>query len=108
MEIYAKLAELGWLGVAIPEEYGGSGGGMVDLCLLLEEISRGQIPAGEFGISSIVAGAYERFGTEEQKQEILGRDRRRQRRGDRDVRARGRLGRRQPLLPGRARRTATS
>jgi isovaleryl-CoA dehydrogenase len=71
MEIYAKLAELGWLGVAIPEEYGGSGGGMVDLCLLLEEISRGQIPAGEFGISSIVAGAYERFGTDEQKQEIL-------------------------------------
>ena len=71
MEIYAKLAELGWLGVAIPEEYGGSGGGMVDLCLLLEEISRGQVPAGEFGISSIVAGAYERFGTEEQKQEIL-------------------------------------
>jgi alkylation response protein AidB-like acyl-CoA dehydrogenase len=71
MEIYAKLAELGWLGVAIPEEYGGSSGGMVDLCLLLEEISRGMIPAGEFGISSIVAGAYERFGTEEQKQEIL-------------------------------------
>jgi alkylation response protein AidB-like acyl-CoA dehydrogenase len=71
MEIYAKLAELGWLGVAIPEEYGGSGGGMVDLCLLLEEISLGQVPAGEFGISSIVAGAYERFGTEEQKHEIL-------------------------------------
>ena len=71
MEIYAKLAELGWLGVAIPEEYGGSGGGMVDMCILLEEISRGQIPAGEFGISAIVAGAYERFGTDEQKQDIL-------------------------------------
>jgi isovaleryl-CoA dehydrogenase len=71
MEIYAKLAELGWLGVAIPEEYGGSGGGMVDLCLFLEEISRGMVPAGEFGISSIVAGAYERFGTDEQKEEIL-------------------------------------
>jgi alkylation response protein AidB-like acyl-CoA dehydrogenase len=71
MELYGKLADLGWLGVAIPEEYGGSGGGMVDLCLFLEEISRGMIPAGEFGISSIVAGAYERFGTEEQKEEIL-------------------------------------
>jgi len=71
MELYRKLADLGWLGVAIPEEYGGSGGGMVDLCLFLEEISRGMIPAGEFGISSIVAGAYERFGTEEQKEEIL-------------------------------------
>jgi isovaleryl-CoA dehydrogenase len=71
MELYRRLADLGWLGVAIPEEYGGSGGGMVDLCLFLEEISRGMIPAGEFGISSIVAGAYERFGTEEQKEEIL-------------------------------------
>ena len=29
-EIYEKLAELGWLGVSIDEEYGGSGGGMVD------------------------------------------------------------------------------
>lgn len=72
MELYRKLAELGWLGVAIPEEYGGSGGGMVDLCLALEEFSLGQIPAAEFGISSIVAGAYERFGTDEQKREILG------------------------------------
>jgi isovaleryl-CoA dehydrogenase len=71
MDLYRKVADLGWLGVAIPEEYGGSGGGMVDLCLFLEEISRGMIPVGEFGISSIVAGAYERFGTEEQKQEIL-------------------------------------
>ncbi len=71
MELYRRLGELGWLGAAIPEAYGGSGGGMVDLCILLEEIGHGQIPAGEFGISSIVAGAYERFGTEEQKQEIL-------------------------------------
>ena len=29
-EIYEKLADLGWLGVSIDEEYGGSGGGMVD------------------------------------------------------------------------------
>ncbi len=71
MDTYRKLAELGWLGVAIPEEYGGAGGGAVDMCILLEEIARGQIPAGEFGISAIVAGAYERFGTEEQKQKML-------------------------------------
>jgi isovaleryl-CoA dehydrogenase len=71
MELYRRIAELGWLGVAIPEEYGGSGGGAVDMCILLEEIARGLIPAGEFGISAIVAKAYERFGTEEQKQEIL-------------------------------------
>ena len=43
-ELYSQVAELGWLGVAIPEEYGGTGGGMVDLCLLLEESARALIP----------------------------------------------------------------
>jgi isovaleryl-CoA dehydrogenase len=70
-ELYAQVAELGWLGVAIGEQYGGSGGGMVDLCLFLEESSYGQIPIGSFAVTSIVAGAYERFGTEEQKEDIL-------------------------------------
>jgi alkylation response protein AidB-like acyl-CoA dehydrogenase len=71
-DVYREVAELGWLGVAIPEQYGGSGGGLVDLCLFLEEFSKGQIPIGGFGVSMIVAGAYERFGTEEQKERMLG------------------------------------
>jgi len=40
-ELYEKLAELGWLGVAIDERWGGSGGGMVDACIFLEETARG-------------------------------------------------------------------
>jgi isovaleryl-CoA dehydrogenase len=71
-EMYGKVADLGWFGVAIPEQYGGSGGGAVDMCLLFEESTRGLIPIGFFGVSMITAGAYLRFGTEEQKQEILG------------------------------------
>src|SRR5246127_460463 len=71
-ELYEKIAGLGWLGVAIPEQYGGSGGGAVDLCLLCEEFARGMIPMGFYSVSMIVAGAYERFGTDEQKREILG------------------------------------
>jgi isovaleryl-CoA dehydrogenase len=71
-EIYEKLARLGWLGVSIDESYGGSGGGMVDACIFLEETMRGLLPIGGYGVSLIVAGAYERFGTEEQKREILG------------------------------------
>jgi isovaleryl-CoA dehydrogenase len=71
-ELYERVAELGWLGVAIPEEYGGSGGGMVDLCLFLEESSRGMAPIGAFGVTMIVGGAYERFGSEEQKRAMLG------------------------------------
>jgi alkylation response protein AidB-like acyl-CoA dehydrogenase len=71
-EIYQRVADLGWFGVAIDEQYGGSGGGAVDMCLLFEESARGQIPIGFFGVSMITAGAFQRFGTEEQKQEILG------------------------------------
>jgi isovaleryl-CoA dehydrogenase len=70
--LYAKIADLGWLGCAIPEPYGGSGGGAVDVTLLCEEFARGQIPMGFFTVSMITAGAFERFGTEDQKQEILG------------------------------------
>ena len=70
-EIYEKLAELGWLGVGIDEEFGGSGGGMVDQCIFLEETMCGLVPMAGYGVSLIVAGAYERFGTEEQKREIL-------------------------------------
>lgn len=70
-ELYAKVAELGWLGVAIPERHGGSGGGAVDLCLFLEETWRGRAPLFAFGTSMIVAGAYARFGSEAQQAAML-------------------------------------
>jgi alkylation response protein AidB-like acyl-CoA dehydrogenase len=70
--LYEQMAALGWVGVAIPEQYGGQGAGMVDACLFMEETTRGLAPIGGFGVSLIVAGAYQRFGTEQQKQEILG------------------------------------
>ena len=70
--LYERIAGLGWLGVAIPEQYGGSGGGAIDMCLLCEEFARGQIPMGFFPVSMITAGAVGRFGTEELKREILG------------------------------------
>jgi len=71
-ELYERIADLGWLGVAIPEAYGGTGGGAVDMCLLCEEFARGMIPMAFFSVSMITAGAFGRFGTEEQKQEIMG------------------------------------
>jgi alkylation response protein AidB-like acyl-CoA dehydrogenase len=71
-EVYERVAELGWIGVSIPREYGGSGGGAVDMCLMLEETSRGMIPIQFVGVSLITAGAVGRFGSEELKQEILG------------------------------------
>jgi len=70
--LYRKMAELGWLGVTIPDGYGGSGGGMLDACLFMEESSRGLAPIGGYATTLIVAGAAQRFGTEEQKADILG------------------------------------
>jgi isovaleryl-CoA dehydrogenase len=70
--IYKQMAELGWLGLTIPEDYGGSGGTMLDACLFMEETSRGLAPIGGYSTTLIVAGATKRFGTEEQKQNILG------------------------------------
>jgi alkylation response protein AidB-like acyl-CoA dehydrogenase len=72
-EVAAKMAELGWYGLQIPEEYGGSGGSFLDATLFLEETARCQIPVGAYGVTLIVVGALNRFGTEEQKRELLGR-----------------------------------
>ncbi len=71
-EIYRKMADLGWLGVTIAEEHGGSGGGMVDACIFMEETSRGLAPIGGYATTLIVAGATQRFGSAEQKADILG------------------------------------
>ncbi|GAB1510748.1 acyl-CoA dehydrogenase family protein [Actinophytocola sp. KF-1] len=71
-ELYRKMADLGWLGVAVPEEYGGAGQGMVDLVLFLEHTAYWQAPIGGFATSAITAASYEKFGSEDQKRQVLG------------------------------------
>ena len=71
--IIDKAAELGFLGVAFPPEYGGGGFGELGYCLMLEEISRG------CNSTAVVIGGHESLGTmaiylagtEEQKQKYL-------------------------------------
>ncbi|MGY4101861.1 acyl-CoA dehydrogenase family protein [Nocardia sp. R16R-3T] len=70
--IYAKLAELGYLGIAIPEEYGGSGGDLFDQCLLHEQLYRGLAPVHAIGSTHTVAGIYKKFASEQQKKDMLG------------------------------------
>lgn len=71
-EVYRKMADLGWLGIALPEAYGGADGSMTDLLVFLEETAYHQAPIGGFGTTIITAGAIRRFGSEEQKSELLG------------------------------------
>jgi alkylation response protein AidB-like acyl-CoA dehydrogenase len=56
-EIIKKLAELGLLGAAIPEEYGGGGFGEVGYCIMQEEISRACLSTATF------IGAHQSIGT---------------------------------------------
>jgi alkylation response protein AidB-like acyl-CoA dehydrogenase len=70
--LYAKLAEAGYLGISIPEEYGGAGGDLTDQCLLHEELYRGLAPVHAIGGTHTVAGILKRYGTEAQKKELLG------------------------------------
>jgi len=53
-ELWRKMAELGWLGMAFPEKYGGSGGEFMDVAILIEEMGRSLLP-GPF-LSSVVLG----------------------------------------------------
>lgn len=69
---YEKLAKLGYLGVSIPEEYGGSGGGLTEQVVLFDELFYGLAPVHGAGTSHTVAGIYKRFATEEQKRTALG------------------------------------
>jgi alkylation response protein AidB-like acyl-CoA dehydrogenase len=72
-DVARQMAELGWYGLTIDERYGGSGGTFLDAALFLEEFSYGRAPIGGYPVTLIVVGALNRFGTEEQKSDLLGR-----------------------------------
>ncbi len=69
--LYARLASAGLLAASIPEEYGGSGGGLTEQCLLFEELFRGLAPLHGAGPSHTVAGVYKHFASEDQKKRML-------------------------------------
>ena len=69
-ELWTKMAELGWTGLIIPEEYGGIGGSFLDVAALLEEMGRACLP-GPFFSSLIGTLAILEAGSEEQKKELL-------------------------------------
>src|SRR5262245_50961247 len=52
--VWKKMAELGWMGLIIPEEHGGSGGDFVDMVVVLEEMGRAVLPGPFF--STVVLG----------------------------------------------------
>jgi len=69
-EVWKKMAELGWMGLIIPEEYGGMGYTFQDLVVLLEEIGRNILPGPLIATITSTFAILE-AGTEEQKKELL-------------------------------------
>ena len=70
-ELWQEMAELGWMGLAFPEKYGGGSMNFLDLAVLLEEIGRACLPSPFF--STVVLGGLPilDLSSEEQKQEYL-------------------------------------
>jgi alkylation response protein AidB-like acyl-CoA dehydrogenase len=70
-ELWKGLAELGFLGVAIPEEYGGAGAGHLELCVIAEEMGRALAPVPFSSTVYLAAEALLLAGTDAQKQRWL-------------------------------------
>src|SRR5687768_4825901 len=69
--VWQQMGELGWLGVAFPEAYGGSAGSFLDAGLILEQLRTTLVP--EPYVASVILGglAILKAGSEEQKQKYL-------------------------------------
>ena len=70
-ELWKKMADLGWLGLAIPEEYSGTGNSFLDLCVLIEEQGRALLPGPFFSTAVLCALPIMHFGSDQQKKEHL-------------------------------------
>jgi alkylation response protein AidB-like acyl-CoA dehydrogenase len=69
--LWTELARTGLLGVCVPEAYGGSGMGLVELCILLEEVGRTVAPVPVFATLALGALPIGEFGTEPQRSRLL-------------------------------------
>ena len=64
--LWRRMAELGWMGLALPAAYGGAGLGLVDQCVLFEEMGRVLLPLPFWSSVTLATTAIARAGTEPQ------------------------------------------
>jgi alkylation response protein AidB-like acyl-CoA dehydrogenase len=69
--LWKGLAEMGFLGVAIPEEFGGAGAGHLELCVIAEEIGRSLAPVPFSSTVYLAAEAIQLAGSDAQKRKWL-------------------------------------
>ncbi|OPX39726.1 MAG: hypothetical protein B1H11_02315 [Desulfobacteraceae bacterium 4484_190.1] len=69
-ELWRKMADLGWMGLLLPEEYGGVAGDFLELTLILEKMGRALVP-GPFISTTISGYSVLKYGTEAQRNKLL-------------------------------------
>jgi alkylation response protein AidB-like acyl-CoA dehydrogenase len=70
-ETWQTIAELGWLGLIVPEQYGGGGASFTDAAVVYQEFGRGPLPGPFFSSSILSALVLVAAGTEEQRSRFL-------------------------------------
>lgn len=70
-DVWSGLGEMGLIGTSIPESYGGTGAGYLELCLVAEQLGASLAPVPFSSSIYLVAEALLRFGSETQKQRWL-------------------------------------
>ena len=70
-ELWSQISEMGWTGTAIPEEYGGLGLGMLELCVIAEELGRSLAPTPFSSSIYLFAEFIKNYGSEDQKKKLI-------------------------------------
>ncbi|MFC6883349.1 MULTISPECIES: acyl-CoA dehydrogenase family protein [Actinomadura] len=70
--LWKEMAELGWTGLAFPEEHGGAGAGFLEACLLFERLGHALVPSPLLSTVACCGMPIARHGTAAQKGEWLG------------------------------------
>ncbi|TYB44263.1 acyl-CoA dehydrogenase family protein [Actinomadura chibensis] len=70
--LWKEMVDLGWTGLAFPEESGGVGGDFLDVCLLFEQLGYALVPSPLLASVACAGMPVARFGTAEQKERWLG------------------------------------
>lgn len=71
VDAWRKMAELGWLGTGIPEQYGGAGLGLQELAIMYEEFGHALYQGPHLGGALLCGQLVLKLGSEAQKQELL-------------------------------------
>src|ERR1700676_1441262 len=69
-ETWKMIAELGWLGLLIPEQYGGGGASLTDAAVLYQEFGRGPLPGPFFSSGVLAAIPVLEAGPDDQRRRI--------------------------------------